>query len=278
MSKALVTCPVCRIPNFTPQGLKAHKCKGPLAGAAAKAAAKRKPSDEPPAPEWLAEPAPAQILKAAAASLEKHSAAIKRHIESFDKLTLANKLGLGLAALKAHMVFAVVDPAKRGQGRKGENQLTRELISGGFKGWLDSIGADLKEPVAYKYMTAVRGLGLDHQATDRQIAAELKRRGRAGEKVTLQSLMDAAVERLAPPAPPAAPPAQLSFDDYLATLKTFREDAELVIEQAKDMPEHLRKAAAARAYATLTALTGTPWQPAEEHDALGNVDPDNIAL
>ena len=28
MPEALVTCPVCLIPNFTPRGLKAHKCKG----------------------------------------------------------------------------------------------------------------------------------------------------------------------------------------------------------------------------------------------------------
>jgi hypothetical protein len=250
-------------------------------------------SDEPPAPEWIGKPkasskagtasvitapAPADILQAARKDLEKHSAAIKHHIESFDKLTLANKLGLGLAALKAHMVFAVVDPAKRGQGRKGENQLTRELISGGFKGWLDSIGADLKEPVAYKYMTAVRGLGLDHTAADRQIAAELKRRERAGEAVTLAGLIAAATERLAPPAEPPAPAHQLTFDDYVATLKQLREDAEQAIEQSKDMPEPLRKQLVARFYASLHALTGTHWQPSDDPHELGTIDPDTITL
>lgn len=227
-------------------------------------------------------PPPAAILKAAQADLEKHSAAIKRHIESFDKLTLANKLGLGLAALKAHMVFAVVDPAQRNKGGKNQHakggQLTREEASGGFAGWLTSINADLKEPLAYKYMTAVRGLGLDHTAADRQIAAELKRREKAGETVTLASLMAAATERIAPPAELPAPPVQLTLDDYLATLKSFREDADTVIQQAKDMPPELRKAACARAYATLSALTGTPWQPADEHDELGTVNPDEITL
>ncbi len=273
MSETLFTCPACERGNFTEAGLRHHKCKGPLAAAAARAAAKGvKPA------AVITAPTPADILKAAERDLAKHSDAIKRHIASFDKLTLANKLGLGLAAYKAHMVFAIADPAKRG-AMKGKKLVTRdELPDGGFEGWLDSTGSDLKKPAAYKYMTALRGLGLDHQSTDRQIAAELKRRERAGETVTLASLIAAATDRLAPPAEPPAPPSQLSFDDYLATLKTFREDAELVIEQAKDMPEHLRKVAAARAYATLHALTGTAWQPSDEHDVLGTIDPDNLSI
>ena len=36
--------------------------------------------------------------------------------------------------------------------------------------------------------------------------------------------------------------------------------------------------AAARAYATLAALTGSAWQPADEHDELGTIDPDSIPL
>ena len=228
---------------------------------------------EPAAPDR------ATILKAAQASLEKHSAALVKHIAAFDKATLANKLGLGLACLKAHMAFAMVDPAKRGQGKKAANQLTREEIStDGFSGWLVSTETRLKEPLAYKYMTAVRGLGLDHNATDRDIATELKRRERKGEAVNLAALIDAATEAVKPPALPPAPPEQLTLDDYVATLKTFRADADAVIEAAKDMPENLRKVACARAYATLRALTGTAWQPADEDDELGTIDPDNITL
>jgi hypothetical protein len=245
------------------------------------------PSDEARAPAAKngkaevvpAAPPPADILKAAQASLEKHGSAIKRHIESFDRLTLANKLGLGLACFKAHMVFAMVDPAKRGQGRKAANHVTRDVIpDGGFEGWLESIGTDLKKPAAYKYMTALRGLGLDHLATDRHIAAELKRREKSGEEVTLASLVAAATDRIAPPAEPPAPPHQLTFDDYVATLKQIREDSEQAIEQAKDMPEPLRKQLVARFYASLHALTGTHWQPSDEAHELGTIDPDTIAL
>ncbi len=225
--------------------------------------------------------APAETLKAAQASLEKHSAAIKRHIESFDKVTLANKLGLGLAALKAYMVFAATDPAKRGQGRKGKNQLTRELIpEGGFKGWLLSIGTQLKEPVSYKYMTAVRGLGLDHQATDRDIARELKRREKAGEDVTLVSLMAAAVQRIGPPEETPPPSEQQEFAFMKERLKSYREETEHLLsikDQLRANPD-LFKAACARAYAALAELTGTQWAPSDEADELASIDPDSITL
>jgi hypothetical protein len=199
--------------------------------------------------------------------------------QDFLNNTLADRLKIGLRCYQAHLLFAVTDHAARG-ARKSSSR--RDELS--FEGWLAAEIPWLKKPTAYKYMTAFRGLGLSEKATEEQVAFTLETLRHANQGAglpapSLASLAAAAVDRLAPPAPEPAPaPTQLSFDDYLTTLRTFREDSELVIEQAKEMPDHLRKQAAARAYATLVELTGSPWQPADTHDALADVDPDSIAL
>lgn len=194
--------------------------------------------------------------------------------EVFLATTLADRLKIGLRCYQAHMTFAIAPDQREGIGGRGrKTQSHRDGV--GFESWLTAAVPWLKKPTAYKYMTAFRGLGLDQDSTEAEVDAVLQ----PLVGVTLQTLIAAATDTpVKPQALPPAAPTQLSFEDYLATLKSFREDAETVIEQAKDMPENLRKAACARAYATLAALTGTAWQPADEHDELGTIDPDNLPL
>lgn len=243
------------------------------------------PSAKNPAPESTTMPASAnppavidgkaQIVPAA--DLDATAAAIARLEETVQEIQtraeaakIPFKVKQGFYLYRAHLHFAIKDPKARG-ARKSSSR--RDELS--FEGWLAGAAPTIKKGAAYKYMAAFRGLGLGDAATEADVDAAIA----ALVNPTIKALADAAAERLGPPPPPPEPAAkQLSFDDYLATLKTFREDAELVIEQAKDMPEHLRKAAAARAYATLHALTGTAWQPADEHDELGTIDPDSITL
>ena len=217
------------------------------------------------------------------AALEETRERLTSAEQDFLNNTLADRLKIGLRCYQAHLLFAVGADDRNGVGGRGRKTLSsRDTVS--FESWITNEIPWLKRPTAYRYMTAFRGLGLSEKATEEQVAFTLETLRHANQTSglpapSLASLAAAAVDRLAPPAPEPAPaPTQLSFDDYLTTLRTFREDSELVIEQAKEMPDHLRKQAAARAYATLSALTGSPWQPADTHDALADVDPDSIAL
>ena len=371
MPEPLITCPVCRIPNFTPRGFKAHKCKGgnrrnpetglvevvapakPARGTGSLVAAFHKPlglqenidsitqvtpanalariklvaanHDGYAATQVLviledaltlevrtapqrrsviqalkqsikklgsakpsAEPAaaiipaadPKAVLAASRSALEKHREIIIGHEDKFAAISLGPRLQMGLAALQAYQVFAIKDPAKRGQGRSKKNHVTRDMISPlSFEGWLESECPWFKRVTAYKYMTAVRGLGLDHRATEKQVAGALKLRLRKGP-VTLKSLCDAAVEALGPPAPPEKTLQQTEFQFLVDGLKDFREEAERILalkDQLMANPE-MHKVACARAYDILTQLTGTNWTPSDEPDELASIDPDSITL
>ena len=223
-------------------------------------------------------------LDAIKAALESTRERLVAAEDRFADDTLADRLKIGLRCYQAHLAFAVTPGDRAGVGGRGKKTLSRrDGVS--FESWLSEEVSWLKRPTAYKYMTAFRGLSLDEKATEEQVEFTLENLRHANQQAglpapTLASLVAAATELLAPPAPTPQPPQhqQLTLDDYLATLKAFRQDAEVVVEQAKNMPDHLRKAAAARAYATLAALTGSAWQPADEHDELGQIDPDSITL
>lgn len=229
-------------------------------------------------------PAPVAILGDASKALEKLRVVIGKHEESFHAQTLGPRLQIGLQCLKAYQVFVVPEPGKRNKSGKNQHsktgQLTRELASeGGFKGWLADEAPWLKEPTAYKYMTAVRGLALDHSATEKQVAAALKLRLRQGP-VTIKSLCDAAVEAVGPPPPPPELLQQSEFQFLREGIKDFREHAEQLLalkDQLQANPD-MHRVVCARAYDILFQLTGTNWAPSDEPDALALVDPDSITL
>lgn len=219
------------------------------------------------------------VLSDASKALEKLRKIVVKHEESFAAITLGPRLQIGLQCLKAHHVFSLPDPGKRGQGRK-KNQLTRELIStNGLKGWLATECQWLKEPTAYKYMNAVRGLGLDHGATEKEVASALKIQLRKGP-VTIKSLCDAAIEAIAPPAEEEPRHEQQEFDLLKQTLTSFREETETLLNSKEKLDAYpdFKRAAVARLYGALHDLTGTHWKPSDEPDALALVDPDSITL
>lgn len=225
-------------------------------------------------------PAPKAVLADAAKALEKLRKIVVKHEDSFHAQTLGPRLQIGLQCLKAYDTFAVKDPAKRGQGRKQKNQVTRDVISPeGFEGWLSTQAQWLKKPTAYKYMTAVRGLGLDHTATEKQVAAALKLLLRKGP-VTIASLCAAALDAIGPPPPPPPSLLQSEFDFLKQGLSAFREETEHLIAMKDKLAENpdFHRAAAARLYSTLVAITGTNWAPSDEPDDLANVDPDAITI
>ncbi len=281
MPEQLVTCPTCQTTGFTAGGLKRHRCKGVNRNTSdLTETPKHRNTEAPESTALLPASGPKAILSAALHTLEKHREIIIGHEEKFADLSLGPRLQMGLAALQAYQVFVITDPKKTGSMKGKKKVLTRELLPfGGFKGWLDAECPWLKEPTAYKYMTAVRGLGLDHSATEKQVSGALKLLLRKGP-VTLKSLCDAAVEALGPPAPPAPSLQQSEFDFLCSGLKDFREEAERILalkEQLIANPE-MYKVACARAYDILTQLTGTNWTPSDEPDALASIDPDSLAL
>lgn len=244
-----------------------------------KSAKNSKPENTgPTTPEVI--PAPKAVLTDASKALEKLRSVIVKHEDTFHAQTLGPRLQIGLQCLKAYDVFAVKDQGKKGQGRKPKNQLTRELISeGGFKGWLSSEAQWLKEPTAYKYMTAVRGLGLDHAATEKQVAAALKLLIRKGP-VTITSLCAAALDAIGPPAPEPPTHEQQEFNFLRQNLTAFREQSENIcrLKSQLDAYPDFKRAATARVYSMLWELTGTHWQPSDEPDSIASIDPDAITI
>jgi len=219
------------------------------------------------------------VLSDAKKALEKLRTVIGKHEETFHAQTLGPRLQIGLQCLKAHQVFSIQDPGKRGQGRK-KNQVTRELISPeGFKGWLSIDAQWLKEPTAYKYMTAVCGMGLDHNSTEKQVAAALKLLLRKGP-VTIAGLRAAALQPLGPPPPEPKKLEQQEFDFLRQSLSAFREETESLcrLKEKLDAYPDFKRAATARLYSALVELTGTNWAPSDEPDSLADVDPDSISL
>ena len=218
---------------------------------------------------------PSSVLDCAASALAKLRAVVIKHEDTFQLLTLGPRLQIGLQCLKAHAAFAV-NPGKGGRPKK---TVTRDGISGeGFEGWLAVEVQWLRKPTAYKYMTAVRGLGLDHAASEKQVAFALKSLLRKGP-VTIAALCAAALDACGPPAP-APRLEQTEFEFLRDSLVAYREQSEAVLalkDQLEASPDMYR-AACARAYSTLSALTGTQWAPSDEPDALASVNPDAITL
>lgn len=249
-----------------------------------KASAKEpKASDSNVAAKTPALPDKSKILATTKAGLERHRDVIIKLEENFASASLGSRLQIGLFCLKAHAVFTITDAAAKGQGRKKRNQVTRDVISPlGFEGWLAAECPWLKKPTAYKYMTAVRGLGIDHTGTEKQVAFALKKLLKAGP-VSLKSLCDSAVEtfKLGGGSDTEEQGEQQQEFDFLTNkLATYREQSESLLtikDQLAKMPA-LHKVACARAYATLSALTGTNWQPSDEADELGKIDPDAISI
>lgn len=224
-------------------------------------------------------PAPAAVLSAAAAGLTRLRDIIITHEEKFAALTLGPRLQIGLLCLRAFHVFAIPDTKRKGIGGRPKNSVTRDsVLAQGFEGWLKTENEWLKKPTAYKYMTAVRGLGLDHSATEEAVDAALAQHLRVGP-VTLKLLCDMAVDPLAPAAPVALLE-QTEFEFIRAGLSAFREEAAALIamaERLRQIPE-AHRAACARAYHLLHELTGTDWSPSDTPDPLAGVDPDTLTL
>jgi hypothetical protein len=228
-------------------------------------------------------PAKAAILSDAAKALEKLNKVIVKHQDNFNAATLGPRLQVGLQCLKAHQVFTIPEPGKRNKSGKNQHtggQLTRELASPqGFKGWLATEAQWLKEPTAYKYMTAVRGLGLDHNASEKQVAAALKLLLRKGP-VTIASLCAAALEAIAPPTPEPPQIQQQEFDFLKQACSALRQEVDSIVANKDQLDKYpdFKRAAIARLYAGLHDLTGTHWKPSDEPDDLASVDPDTITL
>lgn len=223
---------------------------------------------------------PVAVLGMAKARLETLRAELIEAEEVFFKATLPQRLKIGLNCLQAYMLFCIKDPADRGQGRKPKTiKSQRDVISQGFEVWLENSCPWLKKPTAYKYMTALKGLGLDWENTEEDVEEAVRQNLRIGP-CTLKSLCDAAAQ---PVTPQAAPPPQLQqteFEFLRDSLAAYREQSEHVLalkEQLEASPDMYR-AACARAYATLSALTGTQWKPSDEPDELALVDPDTLSL
>lgn len=223
------------------------------------------------------------VLTDAAKALEKLRSVIIKHEDTFHAQTLGPRLQIGLQCLKAHQTFVIPEAGKRnksGKNQHSKGQVTRDVASPeGFEGWLAAEAQWLKKPTAYKYMTAVRGLGLDHSATEKQVAAALKLRLRKGP-VTIASLCAAALEAIAPPPEPPPHIEQSEFDFLRQGLSTFRQETEHLLAMKEQLDTHpdFHRAASARLYSALVALTGTNWKPSDEPDDLANVDPDAITI
>lgn len=120
------------------------------------------------------------------------------------RAALPLKLRQGLACLKAQALFAINDHGDR--NKTGKNQHTKEALSdsdqaseepsdepASFSDWISL--QPLTKGSAYDYMRAVQGLGLDHQATDKQLDQAYKTaREKAGDDLSIAKL-----KHLAPP-------------------------------------------------------------------------------
>ena len=240
-----------------------------------KSATKKKADPYAPTPRTA-------VLLEARKALEKNRAILTSQITEFEKQTLPYKLCLGLHCLKAFMVFALPEPENRRQGRKSNNHVTRDSIvrePEGYEGWLAREVPWLKKPVSYKYMNALKGLGLDHQADEEAVFEAIAQNLRIGQ-VTLKMLIDAAMEAVRPQLPPAEPPEQMEFNFLRENMHAFATEAQNILaiaDRLRTIPQ-MHKAACARVYGMLKELTGTDWQPSDTPDSLCDIDPDTIDL
>ena len=220
------------------------------------------------------------VLLEAKKSLDGLREIVIGHETAFLATTLEPRCLMGLQCLRAYEVFAITEPKERGSMKGTKKLLTREELSdGGFSGWLKRETPWMKETTAYKYMNAVKGLGLSHSSTDEDVAEALAQHRRVGQ-VTHKMLCDAAAEIVKPQLPPAKPDHQLEFEFLRGELHAFAVQSNNILaiaDQLKGIPQ-MHKAACARAYSMLRDLTGTDWQPSDIPDLLCEIDPDTIDL
>lgn len=218
-------------------------------------------------------------------SLAGHLAAITSKIAGFEDTILADRLKVGLYALKAHMLFTITDKAKQGQGRKSKTiaSAADAISPQGFEGWLASnyhpVHHPLKKGTAYAWMTALKGLGLNESATEEEVEEAVRENQRIGP-VSIKSLCNAAVEAIAPPAAPPAHPQQSEFEFLRDGLSAFRQQSDALLALKAELHKHpdMERVASARIYSLLVEITGSHWKPSDEPDDLASVNPDAIEL
>ena len=105
-------------------------------------------------------------------SLDGLRQVIAGHEDAFMATTLLPRVQMGLHCLRAHMVFAIPDTKNSRGGRKPNNRVTRDAVSApeGYEGWLSREVPWLKKATSYKYMNALKGLGLDHTHTEEDLS------------------------------------------------------------------------------------------------------------
>ena len=168
MPEELVTCPDCGTRNFTPRGLKAHRCDGHHHNA------KPDPSDpSDPADPYAVEIIPpgeavAIDLSAAARAINEAIDTVTGYEESFEDGTLAPRLILGLEITKAKEVFGMTNAQAAVLGGEAKAAVSRRdtvidpaSATLGFEAWLKREIPRLKRPTALKYATAFKSLDLD---------------------------------------------------------------------------------------------------------------------
>ena len=219
-------------------------------------------------------------LLAAKTALDSLRQVVAGHEDAFMAVTLLPRVKMGLYCLRAHMVFTIPDNSNHRQGRKSNNRVTRDAIvrPDSYEAWLSRAIPWMKKPTSYKYMNALKGLGLDHTASEADVEEALAKNLRVGT-VNLKMLCDAAVDGPKPQQPESGP-VQTEFDFLRDNLHEFATQAANILaiaDQLKAIPQ-MHKAACARVYGMLRDLTGTDWQPSDTPDALHEIDPDTIDL
>lgn len=216
--------------------------------------------------------------------------AITKKEDGFARDTLQERLAIGLACMKAHAVFAATNPGKRGQGRKINSRREEIKVPNpksnktprSFTEWLERDLPRLKEPVAYKYMKAAAGLGLEPVGLDDcDIPILLKRWEKDhGTTATLSALIAANTLALDAGRSPAGGGAsdQTEFEFFKECASSARAACESVCAIKAKLPEDFKRALSAQFYAALYELTGTHWSPSDEAPELANVDPASIKL
>lgn len=218
------------------------------------------------------------ILRDCSGAITFHTGHLEERIAALQAEVLPTQLKIGLYCLRAHCAFAIQSPGKRGQGRKPNNQVHVDVISPqGFEGWLSANHPLIKKPTAYRWMTALKGLGLNESAPEKQVDAEL---AKLPGTPSLKSLCAAALEAVGPPPPPPPNLQQSEFEFLKQGLTHFREETEQLLLMKDKLEENpdFKRVACARLYSALVELTGTNWKPSDEPDELANVNPDSITL
>ena len=207
-----------------------------------------------------------------------HAASIAQIEGEAQRNTLLPRLLIGLHCLKAHHLFAMVDAKKRkGVGGRGKkNSVTHDRVSSDtYETWLTEADPTLKRPTTYKYMSAVLGLGCSETSTEEELTTVFK----TYTNPTLAALCSAAP---APPTPPAPAPQheQLEFDLLRDCLKANRQQCEELVATSDRLKTHpeLHRAAVARLYQTLHALTGHHWSPTDDPHEYATINPDQIDI